>query len=120
MSNFEKIKQGMTLERKVTVNRTDCVAHTRVPMLSTPKMIELMEGVCKDLVQELLPPGFITVGYEVHIKHRSAAPLGTAISIWCSVLEADERKLLFAVRVTSGDKVIGDGQHRRTIIPYSD
>jgi predicted thioesterase len=34
--------------------------------------------------------------------------------------EADGRKLLFEVRVTAGDKVIGEGQHRRTIIPYSD
>jgi fluoroacetyl-CoA thioesterase len=120
MSNFENIKPGLTFERSVIVDESLCVTHTKVPMLSTPKMIDLMEGVCKDLAQSLLPPGFITVGYEVHIKHKAAAPIGTEVKTWCKVLEADGRKLLYEVRVISGDKVIGEGQHRRTVIPYSD
>jgi fluoroacetyl-CoA thioesterase len=120
MSNFENIKSGLTFERSVIVDENLCVTHTKIPMLSTPRMIDLMEGVCKDLAQSLLPPGFITVGYEVHIKHKAAAPIGTEVKTWCKVLEADGRKLLFEVRVVSGDKVIGEGQHRRTVIPYSD
>jgi predicted thioesterase len=96
------------------------VTHTKTPMLSTPMMISLMEGVCKDLIQELLPPGFITVGYEVHVKHRAAAPVGARITAGCKLLDVDGRRLLFEVRVTEGERVIGDGEHRRTIIPYSD
>jgi fluoroacetyl-CoA thioesterase len=120
MQIFENIKPGLTFERAVTVDESLSVTHTKVPMLSTPKMIDLMEGVCKDLVQALLPPEFITVGYEVHIRHKAAAPIGTVVKTWCKVLEAEGRKLLFEVRVMAGDKVIGEGQHRRTIIPYSD
>jgi fluoroacetyl-CoA thioesterase len=120
MSTFENIKAGLSAERAVTIDESLSVTHTKVPMLSTPKMIDLMEGVCKNLVQELLPPEFITVGYEVHIKHKAAAPIGTVVKTWCKVLEVDGRRLLFEVRVTAGDKVIGEGQHRRTIIPYSD
>jgi fluoroacetyl-CoA thioesterase len=120
MPTFENIKPGLTFERAVTVDESLSVTHTKVPMLSTPKMIDLMEGVCKNLVQELLPPEFITVGYEVHIKHKAAAPIGTVVKTWCKVIEVDGRRLLFEVRVTAGDKVIGEGQHRRTIIPYSD
>ena len=118
MANFENIKPGLTFERKSTVGEKQCVTFTKVPMLSTPEMISLMEGVCKDLAQGLLPPGFITVGYEVNIKHKGAAPAGTEINTWCRVLEADGRKLLFEVCVTAGDKIIGEGQHRRTVIPY--
>jgi predicted thioesterase len=120
MTTFENIKPGLTAERVVTVDESLSVTHTKVPMLSTPKMIDLMEGVCKNLVQALLPPEFITVGYEVHIKHKAAAPVGTQVKSWCKLLEVDGRKLLFEVRVSAGDKVIGEGQHRRTIIPYSD
>jgi fluoroacetyl-CoA thioesterase len=120
MSTFDAIKPGLIAERVVTVDETLSIAHTKIPMLSTPKMIDLMEGVCKDLVQNLLPPGFITVGYEVHVKHKAAAPIGTQVNTRCKVLEADGRKLLFEVRVTAGDKIIGEGQHRRTIVPYSD
>ena len=61
MSTFDAIKPGLTAERIVTVDETLSITHTKIPMLSTPKMIDLMEGVCKDLVQSLLPPGYITV-----------------------------------------------------------
>ncbi|MBN1569927.1 MAG: thioesterase [Acidobacteria bacterium] len=118
MQTFESIKPGLTAEKILTVDESLSVTHTKVPMLSTPKMIDLMEGVCKDLIQSHLPPEFITVGYEVHIRHKAAAPLGTHIKSWCKLLEADGRKLLFEVRVTAGEIVIGEGQHRRTIIPY--
>ncbi len=120
MQTFDSIKPGMTSERTVTIDESLVITHTKVPVLSTPKMIDLMEGVCKDLVQSHLPPEYITVGYEVHIRHKAAALLGAQVKTWCKVLEAEGRKLLFEVRVTEGDKVIGEGQHRRTIIPYSD
>ncbi len=120
MSNFENIKPGLAFERVTEVDEKLAVTHTKIPVLSTPKMIDLMEGVCKDLVQSLLPSGFITVGYEVHVKHKAAVPVGAHVKTWCRILESEGRKLLFEVRVTEGDKVIGEGQHRRTIIPYSE
>ncbi len=117
---FENIKPGITAERTLTVHEKLAVTFTKVPVLSTPMMISLMEGVCKDLIQGLLPPGFVTVGYEVHVKHKAAAQVGSQIKVWCKLLEVHERKLLFEVRVTEGDKIVGEGKHRRTIIPYSE
>jgi fluoroacetyl-CoA thioesterase len=117
VAEFEQIKPGMTNERVVTVEEKLTVSHTKVPVLGTPMMVGLMESVAKDLVQPLLPPGFTTVGFEVNIRHRAPAFLGAQIRIWTKVLEADGRKLLFEVRVAEGDKVIGEGLHRRTIIP---
>jgi fluoroacetyl-CoA thioesterase len=120
MSNFENIKPGLTAESLFTVDEKHAVKFTKVPVLSTPMMISLMEGVCKDLVQDLLPSGFVTVGYEVHVKHKAGAPVGSQVKTSCKILEADGRKLLFEVRVTLEDKVIGEGRHRRTIIPDSE
>jgi predicted thioesterase len=120
MSTFESIRPGLTYERMVTVAEKQCVMHTKIPVLSTPMMIDLMESVAKGLIETLLPPEFITVGYEVQVKHKAAAVVGTQVKAWCKILEVDGRKLLFEVRVTAGDKVIGEGQHRRTIIPYSE
>jgi predicted thioesterase len=117
-TDFEKIKPGLTAECEVVVDETLSVTFTKTPVLSTPMMISIMEGVCKDLTEKLLPQGYITVGYEVHVKHKAAAPIGTLVKVWCEILEVDGRKILFNVRVTAEDKVIGEGQHRRTIIPY--
>ena len=120
MSEFENIRVGLVNERSTVVDESLAAMHTKTPVLATPFMIQLMERVCKDLIQELLPPGFITVGYEVHVKHKAAAVIGTPVKTACKLTEVDGRRLLFDVRVTAGDKVIGEGQHRRTIIPYSD
>ncbi len=120
MASFETISPGLTFERTVPVDETLTISFTKVPVLSTPMMINLMEGVCKDLVEGLLPHGFITVGYEVHVKHKAAAPVGSQVRVWCKLLEAEGRRLLFEVRVTESDRIIGEGQHRRTIIPYSE
>lgn len=118
MAEFENIKPGLIAEQTLTVSEKLVITHTKTPVLSTPMMLSLMEGVCKDLIDGLLPPGFITVGYEVHIKHKAAALLGSQVKSWCRLTEVNGRKLLFEVRVTEGDKIIGEGQHRRAIIPY--
>lgn len=79
-------------------------------------MISMMENLAYSLTQGSLPPGFTTVGYEVNVKHKAPAILGANVTVWARLLEADGRKLLFEVRVSQGDKVIGEGLHRRTII----
>ncbi len=114
--SFDRIKPGMTAERLVTVEKHLTTSHTKVPVLATPMMIGMMELVANGLVQPLLPAGHVTVGYEVHVKHKAAAGVGANLKVWCKILEADGRKLLFEVRVTEGDRVIGEGLHRRTII----
>lgn len=79
-------------------------------------MISLMESVANDLIRSLLPAGFVTVGYEVSVKHKAPAFSGTRVTAKSKLLEADRTKLLFEVCVMQEDKVIGEGLHRRTII----
>ena len=120
MADFDAIQAGITNEESLTVEPKHTVSHTGIPVLSTPMMIGLMEIASKNAVQPLLPPGFTTVGFEVNIRHKAAARVGAVLKIWCQLLEADGRKLLFEVRVTAAGKIIGEGQHRRTIIQVSD
>jgi len=46
-------------------------------------------------------------------------PIGKDVQIACKLLERDRRKLLFEVKVTHGDEVIGDGTHERFVIDLS-
>ncbi len=117
MSEFENIRAGLSGERIYMVDEKLTVSHLKRPVLGTPMMIGLMELVCLDMIQPILPPGFTTVGYEVHVKHKAAALLGAQVRVWGKLLEAEGRKLLFEVRMTEGGKIIGEGLHRRTIVP---
>ena len=119
MDDFSRLKPGMTAERELAVEEGLTVSHTGTPVLSTPMMISLMEKVAMNLAQEQLPAGFTTVGYEVSVKHKAPARIGAVIKVWCRLAEADGRRLLFEVRATDGERVVGEGLHRRTIIPIT-
>lgn len=119
MQIIDSIKAGLTVERSFEVQEGLTTSRTGTPILSTPRMIGLMEKVCADLVEPLLPPGHITVGFEVNVRHRAPARLGATITVAGRLLEVDGRKLLFEVQVREANKVVGEGTHRRTIVTVS-
>lgn len=112
----DNIKPGMTQVCVIAIEKKHTVAHTNASILSTPMMIGFMESVSAQMIHSLLPPQLTTVGYEVHIKHKSPAKLGSKIQVYSKLLEVEGRKLLFEVRVTEGERIIGEGLHRRTIV----
>jgi fluoroacetyl-CoA thioesterase len=116
MPEFENIRIGLSGTQSRVVGPELTVSHVGIPVLGTPMMIGLMEIVCLDLVQPLLPSGYTTVGYEVHVRHKAPALVGARLTVWGKLLEAQDRKLLFEVRVSEGEKTIGEGLHRRTIV----
>src|SRR5689334_18595263 len=85
-------------------------------VLSTPSMIALMERAGIQAVQDHLPEGHTTVGFEVHVKHFGATPKGKTVKVRAELLEIDGRKLRFKVEAHDDDKKVGDGTHRRAII----
>ena len=86
-------------------------------VLSTPSMIGLMERAAIQAVQANLPEGHTTVGFEVNVKHFGATPKGNTVTVTAELLEIDGRKLRFKVEARDEDKKVGDGTHRRAIIP---
>jgi fluoroacetyl-CoA thioesterase len=86
-------------------------------VLSTPAMIGMMERTSAVLALEQLPDGNATVGFEVCIKHVSAALEGARCTVTSRLREVvDGRKLRFEVEVREGDRVIGVGTHERRVI----
>lgn len=97
---------------------TDVGGTIGASVLSTPGMIAMMEGCASMLAYEHLPEGQATVGFEVCIKHVSAAPDGATCQTHATLREVvDGRKLRFDVEVTEGDRTIGVGTHERRVVP---
>ena len=87
-------------------------------LFATPAMIGLMEQTAHKSVEPYLPDGTTSVGFEVHVWHRAAVEPGRTITVTTRLEEvADGRKLLFSVACHEGDRLIGDGTHRRTVVP---
>jgi fluoroacetyl-CoA thioesterase len=96
---------------------TDVGGMIGASVLSTPGMIGMMERTAAVLSFEQLEDGKATVGFEVCIKHVSAAAEGQTCTAHAKLREVvDDRKLRFDVEVKEGDRTIGVGTHERRVI----
>jgi predicted thioesterase len=96
---------------------TDVGGTIGASVLSTPGMIAMMEGTAAALAYEHLPEGQATVGFEVCIKHVSAAAGGASCRVRATLREVlDGRKLRFDVEVSEGERTIGIGTHERRVV----
>src|SRR5271154_834418 len=82
-------------------------------VLSTPRMILFMERTCRNMVAEILPEGFATVGMHVNIWHTAAAPEGSGVAYRAELTKATSRRCEFRVEARVGGKLIGEGTHLR-------
>ena len=114
----DRLTPGLKTETVTTVDDKLVVNHMGGDgVLSTPSMIALMERASIQAVQAYLPEGHTTVGFEVNVKHFGATPKGDTVIVSAELLEVDGRKLRFKVEARDRDKKVGDGTHRRAIIP---
>ncbi len=79
----------------------------------TPMMIMAMEIASALAVAPHLPPGWVTVGSEVDIRHLAPTPVGATVVATSRVIEVSGRSVLFAVEARDGARKIGEGTHRR-------
>jgi fluoroacetyl-CoA thioesterase len=119
MSPLEKLAVGMAAEKKVVVTRemTAGYAVQGMPAVySTPMMIQHMEMAAGSAIQPSLPPGHVSVGMMVNIRHLTATPIGRTVRAIARVVLVEEKSVLFEVEAWNGDRKIGDGTHRRGVV----
>jgi fluoroacetyl-CoA thioesterase len=114
---LEELQPGLSAEITLVVDDSLVVKHMGGDgVLSTPSMIGLMERAGIQAVQPILPEGYTTVGFEVHVKHFAPTPKGKKVTVRAELLEVDGRKLRFKVEAHDEDKKVGDGTHRRAVV----
>jgi len=112
-AGIERLDEFVVEDRLVT----DVGGTIGVRVLSTPGMIAVMERNSAVLSYENLPEGKATVGFEVCVKHVSAAAEGSRCQVRSTLREVvDGRKLRFEVEVREGERTIGVGTHERRVI----
>ncbi len=107
---------------RVVVTRELTVAHFHADMpevYGTPFMIYLMEVAAADALRPHLPPGAISVGIAVDVRHLAATPIGLEVTATAEVLAVDGRQARFAVRAHDGVETIGEGEHVRAVVDPS-
>lgn len=119
MSESFEIPVGESASEQVTVTRELTVAHFAAGMpevYGTPMMIYLMEVASAHAIQRFLPPGSVSVGTEVNVRHLAATPIGRVVTASAKVLSVNGRSVTFAVEAHDGIEPIGEGTHTRAIV----
>lgn len=89
-------------------------------ILSTSRMIGLMEDTCLAAVQPLLAAGQTTVGTRVDVSHVGAARAGDEVTVRVRLTKVTQRRLLsFDIQIEAPAGRISTGTHQRLIIERS-
>jgi len=85
--DIEKLQPGLSAEITTVVDDSLVVKHMGGDgVLSTPSMIGLMERAGIQAVQPILPAGYTTVGFEVHVNHFAPTPKGKKVTVRAELL----------------------------------
>ena len=103
----------------MTVKEGDLVSHLvgiDVNVLSTPRLIQLMEEAAINAIQDVIPPDQLSLGTQVNIKHLSATPLGMKVTGHAILKEVHKNHLLFLVDAYDEKEKVAEGEHERVLV----
>ena len=112
-------KIGTAGELKFTVAQEHVIDFTTGGMpavLSTPKLIGLIERTARESLYPFLDDNERTVGVEIDIRHLAPTPLGQQVIITTRVIHIESKLVDFQFEVRDQHEVIARGLHKRAVI----
>lgn len=114
-----RAKTGTVGELKFTVepeHLIDFATDGMPAVLSTPRLIGLIERTAREALYPLLESHERTVGMEIEIRHLAPTPPGAHVTCTARVISSDESTVTFAVEARDEHEVIARGLHKRAVI----
>jgi predicted thioesterase len=112
-------KIGTVGEMKFVVGQDHVIDFTTGGMpavLSTPKLIGLIERTARESLYPFLDENERTVGVEIDIRHLAPTPPGQQVTITTRVIHVEAKLLDFQFEVRDEHEVIARGLHKRAVI----
>jgi fluoroacetyl-CoA thioesterase len=112
-------KIGTTGEIAFTVGQEHVIDFTTGGMpavLSTPKLIGLIERTARESLYPFLDENERTVGVELDVRHLAPTPLGAQVTITTRVIHVEAKLVDFQFEVRDQHEVIARGLHKRAVI----
>lgn len=113
------IEIGLKGEKEMVVERQDLASvmgNVGAEVLSTHRVVLLMELAARKAIEDRLPGGMMTVGTFIRIKHLAASPLGSKVRGEAHLKKIDGRKLFFDVAAYDEFEKISEGENEQLIV----
>jgi fluoroacetyl-CoA thioesterase len=110
---------GLTGNSDMIVREADLVSQLGgidVDVLSTPRLVQLMETAAIKAIQGFIPSDQLSLGTHVKIKHLSPTPLGMKVVAHALLKEIDKNRLIFLVDAYDEIEKVAEGEHERILV----
>ena len=110
---------GLTGKSEMMARDEDLVSQLGkidVDVLSTPRLVQLMEAAAIEAIQKFIPSDQLSLGTLVKIKHLSPTPLGMKVVAHALLKEANKNRLLFLVDAYDEIEKVAEGEHERILV----
>jgi uncharacterized protein (TIGR00369 family) len=114
-----RVEVGLKGKQEMIVERPDLAStmgNIGAEVLSTHRVVLLMELAARNAIKNCLPEGKMTVGTFVRIQHLAAAPLGSKVRAEAQVKEIEGRRLVFEIAVYDEFEKIAEGENEQLIV----
>lgn len=81
-----------------------------VAVLSTPRLLQLMQQATMDALDGHLPEGMISAGLRINLDHLRSSYVGATVSATATLTRIEGRRLVFEAEATSSEAVVGIGR----------
>ena len=85
-------------------------------VLSTPRLVALIERTARESLYPFLNDNERTVGAEIEIRHLAPTPLGQPVTITTRVIGTETRTVDFQFEVHDAHETIARGLHKRAVV----
>jgi predicted thioesterase len=117
--SMKELRIGLKGEKEIVVEAKDLASHTGNPgadVLSTHRIVLLMEQAARAAIDDCLPGGKITVGTAIRMKHFAATPLGAKVRAEAMLTRIKGRALSFDIAVYDEFEKVAEGENERYIV----
>src|SRR5436189_6268025 len=85
-------------------------------VLSTPRLIGVIERTARESLYPFLDPDERTVGLDIDRRHVAPTPLGAPVTCTTRVIQAEGAQITFQVEARDAYELIARGLHKRAVI----
>lgn len=87
-----------------------------VPVLSTPRVVALLEEAAVNAVHPLLEPGVSTVAVRVQMEHVSPTAIGGSVKAEATLEKVEGRRLIFQASARDDRGLVAAGKVTRVVV----
>ena len=87
-----------------------------VPVLATPAVLALAEGMCAELLMTQIEEGQTSVGTRADVRHDAPTVIGRTITLSARPTGREGRRWSFEVDVREGGDVVAHVSHQRVVV----